>query len=290
MDLIALRRLTTGMVRSEHHVSLVQQEANGGKISSAQIDQLSEHPSFRYLSVSGLEQATLEYLVAKFGAQLEAIDFWKCPRVPCLAPLEDLPNLTHVSFYFNQKADRLWNFSRNRNLYSLQFTDFSKLTRLDDLALSKTIKELEFGDAIWSKFGIDSLEPLAELKQLQDLSFSAKKILDGRIEPLAKLVGLNSLHFPSALFTTQQIAWLRSRLPSNLISESLEPTRRIHPPLDIGGKAIDTFVAGFRKPDLDSNRDAKRIAKYENEFSAMLDYFEANLDASADDYMVTKKS
>lgn len=130
MDLLTLRRLSTGMATSPFHASLVQPEINGGKVTTSQIDALDDRADLRYLSISGLEQLTLEYLIAKLGSKLEAIEFWKCPRVPNLAPLEDVPRLECVSFYWNQKADRLWNFSRNRNLRSLRFTDFTRLTSL----------------------------------------------------------------------------------------------------------------------------------------------------------------
>jgi hypothetical protein len=286
MDLLTLRRLNSGMLKSKSHLGLVQPETNGGKIGKAQIDALDEHADVRSISISGLDQSTLEYLVVKHGARLEAIEFWKCPRLSNLSPLEDIPRLQAVSLYWNQKAERLWDFSRNPLLRALRFTDFTKLNTLDDLARATALSELEFGGEIDNKFVLESLDPLQDLGQLRELSFGARKIQDGRIEPLAKLVDLRSLNFGIGLFTTPQIAWLKSRLRDTVSSEVLRATRKIDPPLAIGNKNIDTFVVGFGKPSLDSARDAGRLDKYEREFAAMVEYFKAHSDASPNDYPV----
>ena len=68
---------------------------------------------------------------------------------------------------------------------------------------------------------VASLEPLAALGGLRALAFDAKRIDDGRIEPVAELTALEALTFRLSMFTTRQVAWLRVRLPSSLLSESL---------------------------------------------------------------------
>jgi hypothetical protein len=171
--------------------------------------------------ISGLDQATFESLVAQYGTRFSAIEFWKCPRIADLSPLEDLPDLQLVAFYWNQRATRLWNISRNPRLTGLCFEDFDRLHDLRALQSGASLQELEFGDAVWSKSAFESLEPLATLSGLRSLNINAKRIDDGRFEPLGQLTRLEALRFPPRQFTNRQIAWLRATLPASLESASL---------------------------------------------------------------------
>ncbi|MGB0129186.1 MAG: hypothetical protein WBP72_16215 [Rhodocyclaceae bacterium] len=247
---------------------------NGGKITAAQIDQLSQLPQATALTISGLEQKTLEHLVKHFGAQFTALHFWKCPRIAELAPLEDMPRLTHVAFYWNQKTTRLWNFARTPALRGLHFDDFTKLTDLRDLESATSLDTLVFGNAVWNKFAVETLDPLAALgKTLRRLAFSVKSIGDGRIAPLASLGALEELDLPSNLFTTGQLAWLRAHLPATVESTAIEPFRRLSQPLMRRGKPLDVLICGKGKPFLSSQDDAAKIEGYVAEFRQMVDQF-----------------
>jgi hypothetical protein len=162
---------------------LVLPEINGGKLAISHLDHVRVPPTATALQVSGLNQASFEHLVERLGPQFSAIEFWKCPRVTDLSPLEDLSQLRLVSFYWNQKATRLWNMSRTPELAGLHFDDFNHLHDLGDLATASSLRELEFGDAVWDTAVFDSLEPLSALTGLTSLKLSAKKIVDGRVNP-----------------------------------------------------------------------------------------------------------
>lgn len=111
------------------------------------------------------------------------------------------------------------------------------------------------------------------------LSFDAKRIDDGRIEPAGELTGLQALTFPPSMFTTRQVAWLQARLPDSLQSESLAPTMRLQQSLEEDDK--DVLLVGMRKPFLNSVRDAARIRKHEAGFLEMVDDFPAQSDPQA---------
>ena len=169
------------------HVKFVQAEIGGGRISSDALSVLDRHPDAVALTVSGLDQASFEALVERHGARFSALHFWKCPRLADLSPLERLRHVTHVAFYWNQRATRLWNFANTPNLDGLQFRDFTRLHDLSDLRGASSLRELAFGDAVWSKSTFQSLEPIGALQSLKKLTFDAKRIDDGRVQPLAKL-------------------------------------------------------------------------------------------------------
>ncbi len=253
--------------------SLVLPEIGGGRLTESDLASVDVPPSATALRISGLDQASFEALVSRLGSRFSAIEFWKCPRVADLSPLEDLPQLRLVSFYWNQRATRLWDLRKTPKLSGLQFDDFTRLHNLVDLATASSLVELEFGDAIWDTSVFDSLAPLSALTGLRSLKLSAKKITDGRIEPLAALQQLTSLSFASNQFTTEQVAWLRAHLPDSLHSEALEPLRRFSPPLRGEHKELDVLLVGKRKPFLNSVEDQARIHKHVAQYEAMVTRF-----------------
>jgi hypothetical protein len=234
------------------------------------------------LRVSGLDQATFETLVARLDVRFSALHFWKCPRIVDLTPLESLPQLRLVSFYWNQRTSRLWDLGRTPNLAGLRLFDFTRLHDLADLTRGSSLVELDLGDAVWDSLVVESLEPLASLPDLRSLWLSAKKIQDGRVEPLGRLQHLESLTFSAKQFTMRQVAWLRARLPESLASEALEPVRRYSKPLTYHGKERDVLLVGKRKPFLNSVLDADRIRKHVTDFNQLVDAFRADPSASPD--------
>jgi hypothetical protein len=257
-------------------VSLVLPEIGGGRLGRSELAALEDRPEARALKISGLDQDVFEILISEYAAQFSAIEFWKCPRITDLSPLEDLPGLELVAFYWNQRATRLWDLTRNPRLTGLHFDDFTRLHDLRDLERGGTLRELGFGDAVWSTSVFESLEPLAGLERLQGLRFTAKKIEDGRIEPLARLRGLADLSFPTNLFTTRQVAWLRAHLPAPLESASLSPVIHLKRAVEAKGKTRDVRLVGRGKPFLSSLTDAARIQKHVAEFDRLVAGFRSD--------------
>jgi hypothetical protein len=108
---------------------------------------------------------------------------------------------------------------------------------------------------------------------LRSLSFIPKRIEDRRIEPLAELPGLESLDFPTNMFTTRQVAWLTAQLPASVNSTSHAPLVRFLRQPDADGKAEDVLLIGKGKPFLDSVADGARIRKHVVSFERMVDEF-----------------
>ncbi|MCW8855976.1 MAG: hypothetical protein OQJ95_01340, partial [Kangiella sp.] len=132
------------------------------------------------------------------------------------------------------------------------------------------------GDRVWSSFVLDSLSPLSNINNLRKLSFSAKKIDDFRISPIADISDLEELEFPTNLFPTEKVAWLTAKIGSKVKSSVLSPYRRIETPIISGEKQIDTFITGKRKPSLDYDVDAKRIEKYVKKFKDLVEFYKSN--------------
>ena len=255
-------------------LDIFQREVGGGRATLADLERIEEHPEATALTISGLDQGMFEALVSRYGSRFTAIHFWKCPRVSDLTPLESLPQLTHVAFYWNQRTECLWNFAKTPRLQGLQFDDFTRLHDLSPLEQGSTLQELRFGNMIWSTATYSSLDPLRQLTNLRTLSFDAKRIDDGRVQPLAALQQLESLGFPGHQFTTEQVAWLRAHLPDSLRSPAIEAFRTLANPLPSSkGPRKDTLLVGKRKPFLNSEVHAARISKHVQEFQRMVEDF-----------------
>ncbi len=274
-SLIELRRFLKPQLLPAWHQHIVQRELNGGRTSDRDLDRIG--PDVTTLTVSGLDQSTFENLASRFGSQLSALHLWKCPRLVDLSPMEGLSKLTHAAIFWNQRAAQLWNMRQTPKLQSLHFTDFIKLDRLDDLArAADSLVELEFGNANFSRYIVQTLEPLGTLTNLNRLSFNAQSIVDGRIQPLAELRQLSELDLPSGQFSVEQLAWLRTKLPLSVASPALNPFRQLRQPLRRGAKELDLLVNGKGMPFLSSSSDTKRTEKYTNAFHALVARFEAN--------------
>lgn len=270
-DLLELR--WAGDAQPSWFLELVQPQIGGGKFDPGQLSKIEARPAATALRISGLDQATFECLVSRYGRQFTAIEFWKCPRIEDLTPLEDLSGVRMVSFYWNQRATRLWNLARTPHLAALRVEDFSRFHRLDDLVAGHALEELVLGDAVWSKTTFETLEPLASLTGLLKLSLLPKRIDDGRIQPLGSLTNLESLRIPFNLFTTEQIAWLRARLPETVESEALNAVLTLTTPFEDDDKLRDVLLIGKRKPWLNSDLDAARIRKHIVRFEEMVTRF-----------------
>lgn len=277
-SLIELRRFLKPEQRPAWHLHIVQRELNGGKTSEADLAVLDAHPSATALTVCGLDQRSFEALVKKFGTRLSALHLWKCPRIESFAPLEDMPNLSHLAMFWNQRASRLWDLSKTSRLEALHFDDFTKLKCLDDLAGAASLRELAFGNAQGSAFEVVSIEPLGQLVDLRLLGFNVKSIADRKIQGLARLVNLEDLAFPAGQFTIEQIAWLRARLPETLRSSSLDALRLLASPICRRGKNLDVLVNGRGQPFLSSESDGERVRRFVDDFAVMVAEFRANPD------------
>ena len=236
------------------------------------IDQLRDTECTK-LEVVGLEQDSFEYLIENYGNKFTEIDFFKCPLINDLSSLEKLENIEKISFYWNQRATKLWDLSKNKKLSSIAIDDFTRLHSLSDLQSSKTLTEVSFGDRVWSSLKIESLEPLENVENLKKLSFSAKKIENSDVRPLASIKNLEEIEFPTNLFSTDKVAWLKARLNGRVKSNVLAPFKELRKPLKEKDKILDTLVIGKRKPFLDSNIDAARLEKYVGKFNSLVEYY-----------------
>ena len=270
------------------HYSFLERKHPEIRITRQELDILRRFPTATEVSVNGLTQDTFEYLIAQYGSQFKVLNFWKCPLVHDLTPLESLPGVEYIVYYWNQKTEHLWDLSRNTALKGLGFDDFRRVHDLSELASAPALQELHFGNKVWNKFVVDTLEPIGRCSRLKALTFSAQKIVDDRIEPLARLTQLERLEFPAYQFTSRQVAWLKARLPETIQSKALGGYWTIGQPLRQEGKNLDTLIVGKRKVRLlDSKKDRTLLDQHIDEFNGFHRWFLEHPDALPEDFKKT---
>ncbi len=149
----------------EPHIKLVEPDLSGGKIDKSKIDLIASSDA-EELTISGLRQDTFEYLIEKYGTQFHTIHFDKCPLVEDLTPLEHLPNVSHITWFWNIKCSYLWNLGNNKSLQSLYIGNFQKISSISPLSKAKALNHLVIEGGLWQGTKIDSLEPLTNLGSL----------------------------------------------------------------------------------------------------------------------------
>jgi hypothetical protein len=266
------------------YLSFALRDFPGGRIARDDIDLIKEFPDATEIAISALTQDTFDYFIEHYGQQFKAIIFWKCPLIGNLKAIESLHQVEYIVFYWNQRAEHLWDFSKTKALKGFCYDDFTRMHDISEIAAAPALEELQFGNRVWAKYILNTLAPIKDCTALRNLKFSAKKIIDDKIEPLAHLRQLEDLWFPSKLFSTEQVAWLNAHLPDTVVSKVLHAYWTIDKPLRINGKDKDTFIVGKGKPFLSSVDDKARMARYVDQFNEMHQWYLEHPEASPEDY------
>jgi hypothetical protein len=240
--------------------------------------ELDKHDDVESVMLAGFNQEAFERFIEDHGRRFKGIYLQASQRIASLAPLGELEDLEYFAVDWNQRAETLWDMKRNTALRGLSLMGFTRLHRLDCLATAPSLEELRFGNELWESWVLDTLEPLSRCRRLRALEFSIKKLVDGRIEPLAEIPLLEQLCFPPPFFMTEQVAWLKARLGERVVSDRLAPFVTPASPLEQDGKVFDTVIIGKRKPLLSSRDDAERIARYVARFHALVTEYTENPD------------
>lgn len=260
------------------------------KLSTKEVDILQDAPGIKKIRIIGLNQELFDYFINNYAQNYESIFLHQCPRIHDWSAFESLPEIKSIRIYWNQKATSFWNFSKNPQLTRFQFEDVLKISKLDELAEAKSLIELDFGNAIHSKFILKSLRPIKNLVNLKVLSFNFKKIEDDSFLILAEMPNLEKINFPIGKFTTEEVAWLKARLKGKAKEEMYDATIQTKP-IESGtkNKTLDTFIVGKGKPWLSSQDDAQRIQKYVDNYKKMVQWFEENPNMRPQDFGMTKQ-
>ncbi len=229
--------------------------------------EMAQGKNTEILEICGMNQESFEYFVTHYGKTYRYLSFFKCQLIRDFSPLEDLERLEEVSIWWNIRSDRLWNFSRNKSLRVLSFSDAVRMTRFPDLLrTSPTLEEVYIHGSMFNNTPMESLDCVADMPALRWLRLRNIRLLSHDLGVLDRLPSLTTFDFDAGMLTTEEIARVVARYP-HLSGCSLCAYNTCDAVLN------DVRVCGFRKPGLDLPRDQKRLDKYVAEFESLVEKY-----------------
>ncbi len=229
--------------------------------------EMSTGKNTEILEICGMNQESLEYFVHHYGKSYRYLSFFKCQLIKDFSPLEDLGNLEEVSLYWNIRADKLWNFSKNLSLKTISVSDAKKLTLKPDLLKTSSVMEtVFFSGSIFANYPMESLECFAEMPMLKHLWLNNIRLNNKSLDALKAMPKLERFDFDAGMLTTEEIAWIVAKYPE-LSGKCLCAYNKEDAMLN------DVRVCGFRKPGLDLPQHQKRLDKYIAQFNALVEQY-----------------
>lgn len=226
-------------------------DVGGGTITRQEIDVIKKHPELKRISIAGLHQDTFEYFIETYGAQFEAIYFFKNKMVSDLSILGTLDHVEVLGYFLNQRAEHLWDMSGNKKLRLLNIDDFSRLKGLNGIEKAPKLEGLCFGNKVWATSKITKVPDLSH-SSLKWVCYNAHIPCEETCKFL-QIPNLELLDFPTNRYKTEFLAWICANYPK-LKGDSLQP----YYVFDDG----TGFICGKRKPgfdDINSEKGKKRV-------------------------------
>jgi hypothetical protein len=158
--------------------------------------------------------------------------------------------------------------SKNHHLKGLSIEDFTRLHSLEGIQHAPCLERLSFGNPVWPRAVLHDLQVLANTK-LKQFSYRGKKITALDLEVFRTMPNLERLDFPTNVLTTEEIAWLKAKIP-HLEGYSIRPYLKFNSQDGMD----DILICGKRKPSLHSNRDKDRIQAYEAAFWRLVERYQ----------------
>lgn len=229
--------------------------------------EMSKGKNTEILEISGMNQKSLEYFVHNYGKSYRYLYFFKSQLINDFSPLEDLEKLEEISIYYNIRADKLWDFRKNRSLKTISISDAKKLTLKPDLLKSSPVMEtVIFSGSTFNNYPMESLACFSDMPALKNLWLDNIRLNNKNMDVLKTLPSLERFDFDAGMLTTEEIAWIVAKFP-NLSGKCLCAYNKEDALLN------DVRVCGFKKPGLDLPQHQKRLNKYIEQFNALVEKY-----------------
>lgn len=198
-------------------------------------------------------------------------------HTPDLGFLAALTPLDALAVDWNNKLRALDALTPLTGLTILSLQDLRHVRDLSPLGGLTRLRGLNVSGGIDTKFEMNTLDPLAGLPQLEELTLANVKIVDGRLDALAALPALRRLEIANNAASFEEFARLSARAPHVDCGQlrgyvQLDGT----PPLGVDPvAAIDmigdarVLVAGKYGPFLRARTDRERLLRYCEKFAAL---------------------
>lgn len=253
-------------VFENYDINLVQKEVDGGRISREQIEGIRRFAGAESIIISGLNQENFDYFVNTYGKQFKAINFWKNKTVSDLSALSELTDIEYISFFYNQKADRLWDMTDNKKLVALSLSDFNRLHSLAGIEKAGNLKTFYIYDRVYARMELDSLMPITNT-DIRHFMWGGRRVRDNDYACLAH-GKIEELDIAPTQFTMAELARLVACFPETLKGTITKPYTKGGVMDKDGFREIFSLCKG--KKSCVRGRDDERFERYLREYEGML--------------------
>lgn len=233
-----------------------------GKCKSlAELDKFSE---LKFLWLSGVNEKQAQLLPKLASVEILVVHDL---RTATLSLLKCFPNLKTLMIWGNTKTSKLTELALLNKLEILGLEHFPKVAAIDEISLLKNLKMLCLTGSVDTALKIDTLEPLAQLQDLELLHITNLKVSDESLSFVEKLRSLKELQV-SNQFPTAEYASLKSKCPDVHCTHFV--------PYILGSLecrkcgAGQAMVIGKSKPFICPECHPERLQKYKREFEALV--------------------
>jgi hypothetical protein len=226
------------------------------------LEQIDRFTRLKALWCFDINSESLGYICSCPALEHLYIDTFKSDGISCIRRLDFLKVLSIDSC---SKVDSLGEFGTLHGLQGLAIINFRNVHEIDPLSQLVDLQQLAVAGSMWTRMKIESLKPLAALRNLKYLHLTNVKAADESLRPLAELHRLEVLEIAN-FYPMEEVAWLSGRL-RNTECSWFRPFVEL--PFDCPKckKNKMLMLTGKGKPSLckecDRERLAKHIAKFE---------------------------
>lgn len=214
----------------------------------------------------GVNEKTFEKAMTLVKARV--MHFYEM-RVSDLTSLSKNEKLRELAIHWNSKIEDISPISEIYGLKALVLEDTPKISDLHSLSKCVDLESLEFSGGVYKKNKTESLEPISHLSNLHSLRLLNLAVTEG-LKSLASLPSLRELEL-SNQFPTEEYAFLSAKL-NDVKCDYFVPYIELKNPIE----DKNVMVIGKRKPFLNKQADAEKLAKYAEQFNGFLRKYAAN--------------
>ncbi|MDX1434662.1 MAG: hypothetical protein R3286_19630 [Gammaproteobacteria bacterium] len=235
------------------------------KAGARNIGALPARTELKSLWCFNVDQAYLDTISRCASLESLHIENVKAEDLACLSALKRLKVLSIESCF---KVTSLEALRDLRTLSGLAVIHFKNVHELGPLSSLSDLRALAVAGSMWTAMRVESLRPLAGLRDLRLLHLSNLKTEDESLRPLGGLRNLVHLDIAN-FYPMSEFAFLSQRLIGAECTWFEPYVTLPHMPCKKCGQRTMVMLTGKRKPTLCSRCNSKRLEKHVLEWNEL---------------------
>lgn len=227
------------------------------------IEKLPSYKHLKALWCSGIDQSDLTSICQCTSLDSLYLENIKTADLRCL---KNLSNLRTLGLESCSKITTLQSLAELEALGGLAIIHFKNVHDLGPLADLVSLRALAVAGSMWTRMQVDTLAPLAELRNLEFLHLTNLHASDESLRPIAKLQNLKLLETAN-FYPMREFAWLSQKLANTECTWFRPYVEMKHRPCAKCEQQTMVMLTGKRKPILCRQCDRRRLENHIREWN-----------------------